>query len=162
MPFLAHHIVDIIKVYYFLWFISLRAKRGKIELNFCHCSIVLNIFFAQTIFRLQSTNILLSLFCLKAMFSAWGEKNFAVQEELRFLMGNYFCGFLLQNIKKEEKQLFSKILASQVNKQELCMCAVYMVNKFVAWWVFHVTQNKKNMNWHCFACRDFHFVLNSK
>ena len=66
------------------------------------------------------------------MFSASGEKNFAVQEELRFLMGNYFCGFLLQNIKKEEKQLFSKILASQVNKQELCMCAVYMVNKFVA------------------------------
>lgn len=150
MPFLAHHIVDIIKVYYFFCFISLRAKRGKIELNFCHCSIVLNIFFAQTIFRLQSTNILLSLFCLKAMFSTSGETNFAV------------CRCLLQNIKKEEKQLFSKILASQVNKQELCMCAVYMVNKFVAWWVFHVTQNKKNMNWHCFACRDFHFVLNSK
>lgn len=150
MPFLTHHIVDIIKVYNFLWFISLRGKRGKIELNFCHCSIVLNIFFAQTIFRLQSTNILLSLFCLKAMFSTSGETNFAV------------CCCLLQNIKKEEKQLFSKILASQVNKQELCMCAVYMVNKFVAWWVFHVTQNKKNMNWHCFACRDFHFVLNSK
>lgn len=150
MPFLTHHIVDIIKVYNFLWFISLRGKRGKIELNFCHCSIVLNIFFAQTIFRLQSTNILLSLFCLKAMFSTSGETNFAV------------CRCLLQNIKKEEKQLFSKILASQVNKQELCMCAVYMVNKFVAWWVFHVTQNKKNMNWHCFACRDFHFVLNSK
>lgn len=150
MPFLTHHIVDIIKVYNFLWFISLRGKRGKIELNFCHCSIVLNIFFAHTIFRLQSTNILLSLFCLKAMFSTSGETNFAV------------CRCLLQNIKKEEKQLFSKILASQVNKQELCMCAVYMVNKFVAWWVFHVTQNKKNMNWHCFACRDFHFVLNSK
>lgn len=150
MPFLTHHIVDIIKVYNFLWFISLRGKRGKIELNFCHCSIVLNIFFAQTIFRLQSTNILLSLFCLKAMFSTSGETNFAV------------CRCLLQNIKKEEKQLFSKILASQVNKQELCMCAVYLVKKFVAWWVFHVTQNKKNMNWHCFACRDFHFVLNSK
>lgn len=40
------------------------------------------------------------------MFSTSGETNFAVQEELRFLMGNYFCGFLLQNIKKEEKQLF--------------------------------------------------------
>ena len=76
--------------------------------------------------------MLLSLFCLKAIFSTSGETNFAIQGELRFLMGNFFCGFLLQNIKNEEKQLFSKILASQLNKQELCMCAVYMVNKFVA------------------------------